>query len=95
MRRVSKNHFEIAKLLLEHGANPNAGVDSSECCLTIGSIYHGDQAKHLQKLLRQYGAYIPPYRMNAEQMKRAIRSSIKLFNTRNFSAMCSEPETKT
>jgi len=79
-----KNHFEIAKLLLEHGANPNAGVDSSECCLTIGSIYHGDQAKPLQKLLRQYGAYIPPYRMNAEQMKRAIRSRHKVVQHEEF-----------
>src|SRR6185436_5227611 len=46
-----RNHLEIAELLLKHGANPNAEVDSCECCLTIGVIYHGDQAKPLQRLL--------------------------------------------
>ena len=46
------NHLEIAKLLLEHGANPNAGSDSNGCCLTIGAVYYGDQAKPLQELLR-------------------------------------------
>lgn len=66
------NRLEVARLLLEHGANPNSGMDSSECCLTIGKLYHGDQAKPLQELLRQYGAYTPPYRMSVQQMKQAI-----------------------
>lgn len=66
------NHFDVAKLLLEHGANPNAGVDSCECCLTIGEVYHGEHAKPLQRLLLSYGAYWPPYRMDAEQLNRAI-----------------------
>ncbi len=66
------NHFEVAKLLLEHGANPNAGVDSCECCLTIAEVYHGEQAKPLQELLLSYGAFWPPYRMDAEQLVRAI-----------------------
>jgi hypothetical protein len=30
--------MQVAQLLLEHGANPNAGVDSSGCCLTIGEV---------------------------------------------------------
>src|SRR6266700_3130087 len=30
-----RNHVEIAELLLQHGANPNAGMDSCECCLRI------------------------------------------------------------
>lgn len=67
------NHLEIAKLLLEHGANPNAGKDSSECCLTICRIYHGDQAKPLQELLRRHGASTPPYRMSLHRLKQAIR----------------------
>ncbi len=69
------NYFEVAKLLLEHGANPNAGVDSCECCLTIAEVYHGAQAKPLQELLVQHGAYWPPYRMDCEQLKQAIRNS--------------------
>ncbi len=67
------NHIEVAKLLLDHGANPNAGVDSCECCLTIAEVYHGERAKPLQELLRSRGAYLPPYRMDTEQLKQSIR----------------------
>jgi ankyrin repeat protein len=67
------NHMHVAQLLLEHGANPNAGVDSSGCCLTICEVYHGDQAKPLQQLLRRHGAYTPPYCMSVQEMKHAIR----------------------
>src|SRR5262249_12851213 len=56
-----RNHMEIAELLLKHGANPNAGMDSCECCLTIGAVYHGDKAKPLQRLLRRHGAITPSY----------------------------------
>jgi ankyrin repeat protein len=69
------NHFDAAKLLLDHEANPNAGVDSCECCLTIGEVYHGDHAKPLQDLLRNHGAYWPPYRMDLEQLKKSIRDA--------------------
>jgi hypothetical protein len=68
-----RNRLEIAELLLKHGANPNAGVDSSECCLTIGTIYHGEQARPLQELLLRHGAILPPYRMDVAQLKQAIR----------------------
>lgn len=67
------NQIDVAKLLLESGANPNAGVDSSECCLTIAEVYHGEQAKPLQELLLSHGAYWPPYRMDLEQLKQALR----------------------
>jgi ankyrin repeat protein len=79
-----RNDFEMAKLLLEHGANPNAGVDSSECCLTIGRVYHGGKAKRLQDLLRRYGAYTPPYRLNARQMKQAIRGGHPVIRHEEF-----------
>lgn len=69
----SANHIEVAKLLLDSGANPNAGVDSCECCLTIAEVYHGENAKPLQELLRSYGAYWPPYRMDLVQLKQSIR----------------------
>ncbi len=78
------NHIDVAKLLLEKGANPNAGVDSCECCLTIAEVYHGDQAKPLQELLRSYGAYWPPYRMNLEQLKQSIRDSSPAFHHDEF-----------
>jgi ankyrin repeat protein len=79
-----RNHLEVAELLLEHGANPNAGMDSSECCLTIGTIYHGDQAKPLQALLRRHGAYTPPYHMDVAQMKAAIRGGHQVVRDEEF-----------
>ena len=62
-------------MLLEHGANPNADVDSCECCLTIAEVYHGEQAKPLQELLRNHGAYWPPYRMDLVQLRQSIRDA--------------------
>src|SRR5262249_28054560 len=79
-----RNHLEVAELLLEHGANPNAGMDSSECCLTIGTVYHGDRAKPLQELLRRHGAYTPPYRMDVAQMKAAIRGGHEVLRDDEF-----------
>ncbi len=67
------NHLEIARLLLEHGANPNAGLDSCQHCVNITRVYHGEQAKPLEQLLRRHGAYTQPYHMSARQMKQAIR----------------------
>ncbi|MBL8817487.1 MAG: ankyrin repeat domain-containing protein [Planctomyces sp.] len=68
------NHLSVAQLLLERGANSNAGVDSCECCLTISELYHGENAKPLQELLLRHGAYLPPYRMDTDQLKQSIRS---------------------
>ena len=79
-----RNRLEIAELLLKHGANPNAGVDSSECCLTIGAIYHGEQAKPLQELLRRHGAFTPPYKMDVEQLKQAIRDGHEVVRHEEF-----------
>lgn len=69
----SGNNLELARLLLEHGADPNAGTDSNGCCLTICQVYHGDRSRRLQELLRQHGAYTPPYSMSAAELKQAIR----------------------
>lgn len=78
------NHIDVAKLLLDRGANPNAGVDSCECCLTIAEVYHGEQAKPLQDLLRSHGAYWPPYRMDLEQLKQSIRDGSPAFHHEEF-----------
>lgn len=78
------NHLEVAKLLLEHGANPNAGTDSNGCCLTIGKVYHGDRAKPLQGLLRQHGAYTPPYAMNVQEMEQSIRDGHEVIRHEEF-----------
>jgi ankyrin repeat protein len=69
------NHLEVARLLLEHGANPNAGLDSCMHCVNITRVYHGEQAKPLEQLVRHHGAYTQPYHMNVRQMKRAIRDN--------------------
>ncbi|HWV98450.1 MAG TPA: ankyrin repeat domain-containing protein [Candidatus Acidoferrum sp.] len=78
------NHLEVAELLLKHGADPNAGVDSCECCLTIGEVYHADRAKPLQQLLRRHGAYKPPYAMSAQEMKQAIRDDHEVVRHEEF-----------
>jgi ankyrin repeat protein len=67
------NHLEVARLLLEHGANPNAGLDGCMHCVNITRVYHGEQAKPLEQLLRRHGAYTQPYHMSTRQMKQAIR----------------------
>lgn len=78
------NHLVIARMLLERGANPNAGVDSCECCLTIAELYHGERAKPLQDLLLQYGAILPPYRMSNEELKRALRENQPVIHHEEF-----------
>jgi ankyrin repeat protein len=78
------NHQEMAELLLAHGADANAGYDSCECCLTIGTIYHGERARPLQEILRKHGAYTPPYYMNASQMKQAIRDDDQVLRHEEF-----------
>jgi ankyrin repeat protein len=67
------NHLEVARLLLEHGANPNAGLDGCQHCVNITRVYHGEQAKPIEELLRRHGAYTQPYHMSPRQMKQAIR----------------------
>jgi ankyrin repeat protein len=67
------NHLEVARLLLKHGANPNAGLDSCQHCVNITRVYHGEQAKPLEQLLRRHAAYTQPYHMSARQMQQAIR----------------------
>ena len=79
-----RNHVEIAELLLKQGANPNAGVDSCECCLTIGTVYHGDRAKPLQEILRRHGAWTPPYRLDVQQMKQAIQDGHNVIRDDEF-----------
>jgi ankyrin repeat protein len=78
------NHLDVAQLLLEHGANPNAGMDSSGCCLTIGEVYHGKQAKPVKQLLRSYGAYTPAYEMSVQEMKHAIRTGHEVIRDGEF-----------
>jgi hypothetical protein len=69
---------------LEHGANPNAGADSSGCCLTIAEVYHGERAGPLQNLLREYGARTPPYAMNRKQLQAAIRGGDDIVKHEEF-----------
>ena len=52
--------------------------------VTIGRIYHGDQAKPLQELLRRHGAYTPPYSMDVAQMKQAIRDGHEVVRHEEF-----------
>ncbi len=67
------NHLKTAKLLLERGANPNAGVDSCGCCLTIVEYNHPNACAEMQTLLQSHGAQKPPYAMSAKELKAALR----------------------
>jgi ankyrin repeat protein len=67
------NRLDIAQLLLEHGANPHAGLDGCQHCVNITRVYHGDEAKPIEQLLRRHGACTMPYHMSVRQMKKAIR----------------------
>lgn len=78
------NRLDMAQVLLEHGANPNAGTDSNGCCLTVCEVYHGHRAKLLQELLRRHGAYDPPYATTVEQMKQAIRDGHEVVRHEEF-----------
>ncbi len=66
------NHLEVARLLLEHGADPNAHSDSSGCCLTIAAHHHPDACAPMQALLRQHGAYLPPYALSNAELAQAV-----------------------
>ena len=67
---------------------PTPALDSSGCCLTIGEVYHGDQAKPLQQLLRRHGAYTPPYHMSVQEMKQAIRDGHEVIRHEEFLEQC-------
>jgi ankyrin repeat protein len=79
-----RNHLQVAELLLEHGADPNAGVDSSGCCLTICKVYHNKAARPLEQLLRRYGAYTPPYAMTTEELTQALREGHQAIHHEEF-----------
>jgi ankyrin repeat protein len=36
-------------------------------------VYHGEQAKPLEQLMRRHGAYTQPYHMSTRQMRQALR----------------------
>lgn len=79
------NHLDTVRVLLEHGANPNAGLDSCGCCLTIGKHSHGTAAKPVSELLRQYGAFDPPYDMTTKELKQAIQAGSPVLQHEEFS----------
>ena len=59
--------------MIERGADPNAGVDSSGTCLTIVEYNHGEKSGQMQALLREHGAVMPPYAMDDAALERAMR----------------------
>jgi len=78
------NHLEIARLLLAHGANPHAGLDGCQHCVNITRVYHSEQAKPIEQLMRQHGAYTQPYHMSTRQMKQAIRDGHEVIRHPEF-----------
>jgi ankyrin repeat protein len=78
------NHLEVARLLLEHGANPHAGLDGCMHCVNITRVYHGEQAKPLEQLMRRHGAYTQPYHMSVRQMEQALRDGHEVIRHPEF-----------
>jgi len=78
------NHLEAANMLLEWGADANAGVDSSGTCLTIVEARHGDQAGPMQELLREYGALMPAFAMDDEALENAMREGAAVVEHEEF-----------
>ncbi len=68
------NHMETAKLLLENGANANAGVDSSGTASTIVEHRHPETCRPMQDLLRSYGARDQPWALSHEQRSDLLAS---------------------
>ena len=70
------NHIEVARRLLDAGADPNAGVDSSGCCLSINEHRHGARNQHddMQTLLREFGAVKQEYQLSPEEVLEAFRA---------------------
>jgi len=70
----ANNHLDIAALLLQHGADANAHGDSSGTCITIVETKHPQNCRPMQDLLRQHGAFMPPYALDDEALEREIRA---------------------
>lgn len=47
-------------------------------------MYHGENARPLQQLLRQHGAFTPPYNMSVEELKQAIREGYEVVDHDEF-----------
>lgn len=61
---------KIVEMLLEAGANPNAEIDSSGCCLSQlvdHEKWQNQLAQEITELLRNHGAVDPPWSHSAEQ----------------------------
>jgi ankyrin repeat protein len=53
-------------------------------CVNITRVYHGEQAKPLEQLVRCHGGYTQPYHMNVRQMKKAIRDGHEVIRHPEF-----------
>ena len=69
-----ENLPDVMEVLLEHGANPNGELDSSDCCLGIVKHYHKGKSQKSQKLLRKYGATMPVYHLSPKQLTAELKA---------------------
>lgn len=73
---ASQSRVKLTRLLLEYGADPNGGVDSSGNPLFISRNNNpdGPAGKQTRQLLIQFGARKASYEMSSEELKQALQS---------------------
>lgn len=72
---AAKNNIDMARLLLNAGANPNGDVDSSGNVLYINRNKNPNNCEAVQALLISHGAYKPPYDLSDDELKEAINNN--------------------
>ncbi|MBT3269695.1 sigma-70 family RNA polymerase sigma factor [Candidatus Poribacteria bacterium] len=73
----AQSDLEMVRLLLKHGADVNADVDSSGVPMTISAHRDpvGPSGVAIRELLREQGAVTPPPRMTVDDMRMALESA--------------------
>ena len=74
-------HVDMVRLLLRHGADPNAAPDSSDSCLGIAVAWAAAAASAIVDLLRDHGATTPIWSMTIAELREAIATRAAVTRT--------------
>jgi ankyrin repeat protein len=73
---VGGKHLEIARLLLDHGANPNQAGESSGNCVSMAKFVGA--SREMQELLASYGGVIGADMADVETLAAMLHANPKL-----------------